>query len=353
LAVAALAIGAAAPEEVPRDVVDVRAALADAPIVTIHGGGISAQIALPDPARGFYRGTRFDWAGMIVEVRLSGHSFYGPWFDGIAPNVRDFVDDGRTVVVGPRTAATGPAEEFVGPASNPVPGYAQAPVGGTFLKIGVGRLRKPDAKPYSRFRSYEIVDGGHWETRRTAHSLTFRQVVAPDADGYGYTYEKVVRIRGDGMLEIAHRLKNSGTRPIITQVYNHNFTRFDNREIGTGISVDFPYPLTSPVAAPQLATVQGSTLRYIAPLATGDHVTLTADGFTRDPRTSGFIIAGPDGERVKAVSDTPLVRMQLWSFRRVVAVEPFIAIDVAPGAEQRWMWRYCFSAEHGDRRTNP
>ena len=33
-----------------------------------------------------------------------------------------------------------------------------------------------------------------------------------------------------------------------------------------------------------------------------------------------------------------------WSpIRGAVAVEPFVAIDVAPGAEQRWSWRYRFT----------
>jgi hypothetical protein len=322
-------------------------------MTTIHGGGVDAIIALPDPARGFYRGTRFDWAGMIVEVRLGEHRFYGPWFDAIAPNIRDFTDDGRTVVAGPQTAATGPAEEFIGPGPDPVPGFAGAPVGGTFLKIGVGRLRKADGKPYSRFRGYEIVDGGRWETRRNARAVTFRQQVAPDAAGYGYVYEKVVRLERGGVLEIAHRLTNSGTRPIVTQVYNHNFTRFDDRDIGPGLSVDFPYLLPVVSATPLLAAVEGSRLRYLATLAPGDHVTLAADGFTSDPRTSGFTITDPGGVRVHAVSDTPVVRVQLWSVRSVVAVEPFIAIDLAPGAEKRWTWRYSFAVGRGTRRILP
>jgi hypothetical protein len=352
-AVAALAIGAAAPEEVPRDVVDVRVALARAPMATIRGGGVEATIALPDPAKGFYRGTRFDWAGMIVEVHHGQHRFYGPWFDGIASNIRDFTDDGRSVVAGPQTAATGPAEEFVGPAADPVPGYGAASVGGTFLKIGVGRLRKADDKPYSRFRSYQIVDGGHWETRRTAGSVTFRQMVAPDSSGYGYAYEKVVRLGRNGVLEITHELKNNGTRPIVTQVYNHNFTRFDDRDIGPGDCVEFPYPLTGSTVTPQLAAVKGSVLCYLAPLPAGDHVTLAANGFTRDPRTSGFTIIGSGGAQVSAVSDTPIVRSQLWSVRRVVAVEPYLAIDLAPGAEMHWTWRYTFTLSPSPRHQVP
>lgn len=323
--------------------VNARAAIARAPAANIGLGCLDVSIATPDATRGFYRGTRFDWAGMITEVRLGRSRFYGPWFDGIAPNIRDFTDDGRTVVAGPQTAATGPAEEFIGPKPDPVPGYADAPVGGTFLKIGVGRLRKSDAEPYSRFRSYAIVDGGGWETRRTARGLMFRQRVASDAAGYGYGYEKEVRLSRDGVVEIVHRLRNTGTRPISTQVYNHNFTRFDGRDVGPGVGVDFPYPLAVATTTPQLAAVTGSTLRYLALLAAGDHVTLAPTGFTSDPRTSGFTITGPSGAQIRATSDVPIVRAQLWSVRSVVAVEPFVAIDLAPGADKRWTWRYTFT----------
>ncbi|WP_143075085.1 hypothetical protein [Sphingobium sp. AP50] len=309
---------------------------------------MTVTIALPDAVHGFYRGTRFDWAGMIVEARRQGHRFYGPWFDGIAPNIRDFIDDGHRLIAGPQTAATGPAEEFI----DPIPGYNEAPVGGTFLKIGVGRLRKTDALRYSRFRSYAIVDNGSWRVRRTAQTVTFRQMIAPDASGYGYIYEKMVRVRSGGRLEIGHRLVNIGNRPISTQVYNHNFTRFDDRDIGPGVSIDLPYPLPESTATPHLASVKGSTLSYLAPLAAGDHVTLSPNSVTADPGTSGFTIAGPGGMKLRAASDTPIIRAQIWSIRRVVAVEPFIAIQLPAGVEKRWVWRYNLSANGQHRSKN-
>ncbi|WP_419815728.1 hypothetical protein [Glacieibacterium sp.] len=345
IGVCALATAGAA----PRDVADVRVVLARAPTATIQQGSLKAVIALPDPDKGFYRGTRFDWSGMIVEVQAGGTRFYGPWFDGIAANVRDFIDSGTTLVVGPQTSATGPAEEFFGPAAAPVPGYGEAPVGGTFIKIGVGRLRKADDRPYDRFRGYNVVDGGTWKVSRTGSSVAFRQEIVPDAAGYGYRYEKTVRLARGGVLEIAHRLVNTGSKRVVTEVYNHNFTRFDDRDIGPEVSVEYPYPLTSPTSTPQLAEVEGSTLRYRSGLAAGERVTLAPDGFTQDARTSGFTINGPGGAQVHASSDTPIVSSQLWSVRTVVSVEPFTAIDLAPGAEKRWVWRYSFKAGDAPR----
>jgi hypothetical protein len=95
-------------------------------------------VYLPDVAEGFYRGTRFDAAGVIGRLEYRGHTFYAPWFSKTDATVRDFVNDGVDVTAGIHTAMTGPAEEFS------VVGFAEAAPGGAFVKIGVGALRKPD-----------------------------------------------------------------------------------------------------------------------------------------------------------------------------------------------------------------
>ena len=50
------------------------------PEATISNGQVTAKIYLPDPQRGFYRSTRFDWSGMIASLEYGGHQYYGPWF---------------------------------------------------------------------------------------------------------------------------------------------------------------------------------------------------------------------------------------------------------------------------------
>ena len=39
-------------------------------------------------------------------------------------------------------------------------GYADTKAGETFIRIGVGAVRKPDEKAYRRFATYDIVDPG-------------------------------------------------------------------------------------------------------------------------------------------------------------------------------------------------
>ena len=132
-------------------------AQAEYPEAVISNGLIRARVYLPDPERGFYRSTRFDWSGIISELEYQGHRFYGPWFTQSDPTVRDFIYRDPDIVVGPQSGAMGPAEEFEVPV-----GYDAATPGGTFLKVGVGLLRRPSAANYNRFASYDIVDAGKW-----------------------------------------------------------------------------------------------------------------------------------------------------------------------------------------------
>ncbi len=74
-------------------------AAADAPEAGISNGAIDAKLYLPDARQGYYRGTRFDWSGVIYSLRYKGHEYFGPWFEKYAPQTHD--------------AIAGPVEEFL------------------------------------------------------------------------------------------------------------------------------------------------------------------------------------------------------------------------------------------------
>src|SRR5882724_11529590 len=119
---------------------------AEVPEATISNGTIKARFYLPDAERGYYRGTRFDWAGVIPSLEYKGHNYFGVWFDRYDPKLHD--------------AITGPVEEFV--TGDSALGYDEAKVGDKFVRIGVGALRKPQDTRFERFKTYEIVDNGKW-----------------------------------------------------------------------------------------------------------------------------------------------------------------------------------------------
>ena len=73
---------------------------------------LHVKLYLPDAEHGFYRGTRFDWSGVVADLQYKGHSYYGPWFTATDPKIPDFIYQGSEIVAGPCSAITGPVEEF-------------------------------------------------------------------------------------------------------------------------------------------------------------------------------------------------------------------------------------------------
>src|ERR1051325_8207419 len=140
---------------------------ADYPAAEISNGEIRARLYLPDAKNGFYRSTRFDWSGIISSLEYKGHNYYGPWFDKREPDVHDFEYRGAEVVVSPFSASMGPTEEFQ--TNGKALGWDEAKPGGTFIKIGVGVLRKPadPSATYDHVKNYEIVDPGKWTVRKS------------------------------------------------------------------------------------------------------------------------------------------------------------------------------------------
>lgn len=94
------------------------------PEVEIASDCLRATVCLPSARDGFYRGTRFDWSGVLSSLNYRGHQYYGPWYTRLVPEVYDFTCDEADILVGAQSAMTGPAEEFAQPQ-----GYDTAAVG--------------------------------------------------------------------------------------------------------------------------------------------------------------------------------------------------------------------------------
>ena len=311
------------------------------PEAELHNQQVRVRLYLPDAEHGFYRGTRFDWSGVIGSLQFAGHEYYPLWFQRTDPNVHDFIYDGADIVAGPCTAITGPAEEFV--ADGKGLGFDDAKPGGTFIKIGVGVLRRPDDRNYDPYRLYPIVDGGRWTVTRQPDAIEFRQELADAATGYGYDYRKTVSVAGDRPeLVLGHQLRNTGTRVIQTSVYNHNFLYLDRQAPGPGLSLTVPFPLrTAKPLDPRLAEVRGNQLLLSKTLAGEDAVYASLLGFGSEPKDYDFRVESRDlGAGVRITADRPLSRAALWTIRAPHSIEPFIDLRVEPGAEFTWSIQY-------------
>src|SRR5579864_3744570 len=213
---------------------------ADPPSAQLSNGQITAKLYLPDQNNGFYRSTRFDWSGVIGSLEYKGHDFYGPWFQRIDAAVYDFNYDEQGVVSAPFTAMVGPGEEFN--TDGTALGWAEAKPGETFVKIGVGVLRKPDDSKYDHSKTYEIVDPGKWSVKKNRDSVEFTHELKDSSSGYGYVYKKTVRlVKGKPDMVLEHSLKNIGEKTIQSTVYNHNFLVLDKQPPSPDFSITFPF----------------------------------------------------------------------------------------------------------------
>jgi hypothetical protein len=307
------------------------------PTVSLANGELHAKVYLPDAKNGFYRGTRFDWSGVIYSLQFAGHDYYGPWFTKTDLAVHDFIYDGEDITAGPCSAITGPVDEF-----KPL-GWDEAKPGGTFIKIGIGALRKTENAVYDNYHLYEIADGGRWHVSHKKDSLQFTQVLNDASSGFGYEYHKVVELTtGQPQMILRHTIKNTGSRAIHTSVYNHNFLVLDGKPTASGIVIKLPFQIESPGSEDKsLAEVRGQEIRYLKTLTGRETVAMPIRGFGAAATDHEIRIDNPAlGAGMTIAADRPLESESLWSIRSVVAVEPFIAISIEPGKEFSWTTKY-------------
>jgi hypothetical protein len=302
---------------------------AEFPEATIANGGVRAKLYLPDTVRGYYRATRFDWSGVVASLEYKGHNFFGVWFPKYDPKLHDSI--------------SGPVEEFRTGDSGL--GYASAKVGGTFIRIGVGTLRKPEEAKFEQFKTYEIVDPGKWTVKTSGSTVTFTQTLRDPSSGYAYVYKKTVRLAaGSPRMTIEHSLRNTGTRTIETNVYSHNFYVIDGTPSGPDMHVKFPFELKASVPFRGPGGPVGKEMVYREELAAnGPYVYGELVGFGATSKDFDIDVENAKtGAGVRLTGDRPLARVVFWSIRTVLSPEPYIEMKIEPGQTSRWALNYDF-----------
>jgi len=305
---------------------------AEFPEASISNGQIQAKLYLPNAETGYYRATRFDWSGVVASLVYKGHNYFGVWFPKYDPKLHDSI--------------SGPVEEFR--TGDSALGYMDAKTGGTFIRIGVGVLRKPTEEKFQQFKTYEIVDPGKWTVKTGKDSVTFTQTLRDPSSGYAYLYKKTVRLaKGSPHMVIEHSLKNTGTKTIETNVYSHNFYVIDGTPSGPEMHVKFPFELKASVPFRGPAGPVGKEMVYQQELrADGTSVYGELAGFGDSSKDFDITVEnGKTGAGVRLTGDRPLSRVVFWSIRTVLSPEPYIDMRIEPGKESHWTLNYEFYAK--------
>lgn len=326
-------------------------AQADAPSTTISNGTVNAKIWLPDATKGYYRASRFDWSGAIDSLTANGHEYFGQWFANYDPMAHGNI--------------TGPVEDYW-----PV-NYEAAKPGETFVKIGVGTLKKADDTPYRFQTNYERLDTGKWTTTQGANWIEFRHELTDSASGYGYIYIKRVTLTpGQTQMTIDHTLTNTGTKAIDTNNYNHGFFMLDRQPTGPDVKVTFAFEPKPERDLGPGAAIQGKQLVYLKELVTNPPLPPGATRPPADPnRPTGAqsVLTGHSvtdvkdfdikventrtGAGVRFTADTPMIKMNYWSTRATACPEAYVAVKAAPGATTKWRLTYDFYSLPAAQRT--
>lgn len=297
------------------------------PKAEISNGLIHAELMLPDSQHGSYRGTRFDWSGIISSLQFGGHEYFGRWYECHDPKIHD--------------AITGPVEEFR--SNDKGLGYDEAKVGGAFVRIGIGTVRKPDETAYRPFETYDVVDPGKWTIHKHKDWIEFIQQLKSE-EGYAYIYRKTVRlVKGKPEMLIEHSLKNTGKKEIETTQYNHNFFVIDHEVVGPDISVKFPFTPIAQSGFKDRAEVRGQEIMFPRELVGKNGVFSELGGSRNDVQDYDFRIENSKtGAGVRITGDQPLAKVNFWAISTVAAVEPYILLRIQPGKEAHWTIRYDF-----------
>jgi len=293
------------------------------PHASITNGGLTLHVYLPDPTKGFYRSTRFDWSGMVGWAECGGHTYFGAWRTPHDPSNYEH--------------GVGTCEEF-GLEGDP-PLFAEAPLGSPFVKIGVGVLKKTTEK-YDFKEPYPILRAGEWETVIRTTSIQFQQKLSEGAVGYEYTKTISLLDHSTGF-RIHHALRNVGTLPLDTAHYSHAFIRIDDQPIDEHYEVRLPFDSGShdvTIEKPGYATVNGPVISLLKAVDEGVRLWTPLHNWdAKDVGHSAFTVLNKaSGVGLSMAVDRAPCAFNFYAEKTAACPEPFIPITVPPGSTAEW-----------------
>ncbi|MBQ0080008.1 MAG: hypothetical protein KBS95_00455 [Alistipes sp.] len=293
--------------------------------ISLAAGSMSATLCVPSLSEGIYRGTRFDHSGIFQSVDFEGHSYVSPWYDSYDAYCHD--------------AVCGPSEEFS------QIGYDCKEKDSTFLKIGVGVLRSI-AKEYDRFHLYDVIDFGKRSLTIKRDEALFGQELS--FEDYSYCYFKKISIFENGTFTIEHTLKNTGSKVLSFDFYNHNFFVLDGAQ--TGVATRFSFPFTTFGTWRTLydsVHLTDNGIEFLRDLQKGETVFM-GDLRARE-ELDGYSFRLENLQRKLSVEVSSQSKMDFavfWSNYRVSCLEPYTHFDIVPRSSASWTILYRLGLHH-------
>ncbi len=279
---------------------------------------LRAEILTPEESNGLDRDQcpRFDRLGAVTQIQFDGRRFL----------TRCGLTDEFGILAAP-------------------PGYTGKGEGGEFMKIGVGVLLD-NAPPgdYKFFHPYPVSRLFKTVMKREGDRLVFEQNV-PDFQGYSYEYRKTCTIAPEtGTLEIAYFLRNTGSKPISTSQYNHNFFAFASGLDDSKYLIRTMFDKKAKSMTGDCFLYRDRTYSNLRETKKGCYLVVLEPIPASENR---FEISHPGVPcRVTVSGDFPSERFAVsFTANSHISPEIFIRIELRPGEELSWRRTYVFSRD--------
>ncbi len=268
-----------------------------------------------------YNFSRFDWTGKIIALS----------FQGVQLASRENHDIEQA-----HSSGKGFYNEF---GIDTDLGFEATAIGGWFHKIGIGLLKKEDAK-YHCAKNYKIKPA-NFQVTATPNMLSINCISAI-VNGYSYLLKKEIELQGNGFV-LRYHLKNTGEKEIITDEYVHNFMTIGTDSIGADYTLKFPFPL-KPVLFEETVNPEQKVML-------GDRTIK----FTGTPHKPFFFSNLSGAERVasqwelthfkskigiRETGNFQTDKVNVWGTKHVISPELFIKIQLKPGQSASWTRTY-------------
>lgn len=254
----------------------------------------------------YYRGTRFDHAGVFRRIEKDGYVYADEWYD--SPD--EFRHDN----------VCGASEEFM------TVDFGNVEPGGTFLKPGVGLLLRPDAEPYDRFRLYDTVDPGKWEVEAEENKITYRHVM----EGI-YRYTKCIEIVSGSSFVIRHGMEWKAEKALEGHLYNHNFFTFGGRRVSPSRRLEFAFrPVGTWRDEYDNVRIADRSIEFTGEVSPSKSVFM-GDLHNEKGETAYDFTVSEGDRKVRIIGSSPAEFCVFWSSPRVACIEPYTPISLRRG----------------------
>jgi len=315
----------------------------------LQSGSLVVEVGDPDSLDcRWNQGLRFSSVANIIQVTLNGLEFcYAP------------INGGALSYLGGLPMEFDIGQESFQP--DP-PGYNEGSNGSSFLKIGVGILRR-NSSEYNFSSNYQVVELAQTTTTWQRDRAHFVQTLSGTANGYSCRLEQDVIVKNNSII-INYVLTNTGSKTFTTEQYLHNFLTFNKRNVGPDYRVYFPYNMTtSPLLTlwePPIFGQVGRVPGFIdnnPPMVGLENMVLYTKTISSVPKTwiykpddylgaDTIAIEQSDiGQQVIIDSSFRSAYVGIWTTSYQVSPEQFVIITLVPGENVAYTRTYKFSAD--------